>query len=209
MKATSTVANIARRSTGGVDGGSGGDGSGSQGTPAGDEQDVDPLPLDSVFELLKNQRRRHTLRFLRNAEGSVTLSDLAEHVAALENDTTPRELSSDQRKRAYVGLYQCHLPKMDELDAVEFNRDRGLIELGPNAAQLQPYLETDEDDSRTESWPTYYLGFAATAAVFLGFAALFGYRYGLTADVVAVLSVVGFSGLAFVHRRSVVRETSE
>jgi hypothetical protein len=209
MKATSTVAKIARRSTGGADPASGGDGSESTEVTDDDESDVEPLPLDSVFELLKNQRRRHTLRFLKDAEGSVTLSDLAEHVAALENDTTPRELSSDQRKRAYVGLYQCHLPKMDELDAVEFNRDRGLIELGPNAAQLEPYLDTDDGGERIEAWPTYYLGFAATAGVLLAFAVLFGYRYGLTADIVAVISVIGFSGLAFVHRRAVGPETAE
>jgi hypothetical protein len=201
MKATSTVANIARRSRGGSGGAAGGDDSGSAETTE-DESDVEPLPLDSVFELLKNQRRRRTLRFLREAEGSVTLSDLAEHVAALENDTTPRELSSDQRKRAYVGLYQCHLPKMDDLDAVKFNRDRGLIELGPNAAQLDPYLDYDDDAEGSEAWPAYYLGFAATAAALLGVAAVVGYRYGLTTDAVAVLSVVGFSALAFVHRRA-------
>jgi hypothetical protein len=198
MKAKSTVANIARLSRG-----ENGDGSDEDLTTEGSsDEDVEPLPLDSIFELLKNQRRRQTLRFLREADGSVTLSDLAEHVAALENDTTPRELSSDERKRAYVGLYQCHLPKMDELGAVEFNRDRGIIAIGPNAAQLEPYLETDDESGSTTQWPTYYLGFAGMAAALTGVAVVFGYRYGLSPDVVGILSVVGFAGLAVAHLQS-------
>lgn len=198
MKAKSTVANIARLSRG-----QGGDGSeGDASTEEESDDRVESLPLDSVFELLKNQRRRHTLKFLREAEGSVTLSDLAEHVAALENDTTPRELSSDQRKRAYVGLYQCHLPKMDELGAVEFNRDRGIIEIGPNAEQLQPYLEANEEADDPRTWPTYYLGFAAVASALTVVAAVAGYRYGLSPDVVGVLSVAGFAAISVAHLRS-------
>lgn len=47
----------------------------------------------------------------------------------MENDTTVKRLSSDQRKRVYIGLYQCHLPKMDKLGVVEYDKNRGRIEL--------------------------------------------------------------------------------
>lgn len=58
-------------------------------------------PAD-VFEVKENERRRRTLRFLRNADGTVTLGALAEHVAAGDDDATETAISSDERKRVSV-----------------------------------------------------------------------------------------------------------
>ena len=117
---------------------------------------AEDLSLDLIFEILKNRRRRDVVRYLKEQDERTSLSDLAEHVAALENDTTTQALTSSQRKRVYVGLYQCHLPKMDDMDIVNFNQDRGYVELGANVDELEPYLDpvTTEDDD----WHRYYLG---------------------------------------------------
>jgi hypothetical protein len=114
------------------------------------------LSLDLIFEVLKNRRRREVIRYLRENETQVTLSDLAEHIAALENDTDVASITSSQRKRVYVGLYQCHLPKMADMGIVHFNQNRGIVELGPNAPQLYEYLDNDTDPDR--EWHRYYLG---------------------------------------------------
>ena len=123
---------------------------------ATDQSAAQDLSLDLIFEILKNRRRRDVVRYLKEQDERTSLSDLAEHVAALENDTTTQALTSSQRKRVYVGLYQCHLPKMDDMDIVNFNQNRGYVELGANVGQLDPYLDpvTTEDDA----WHTYYLG---------------------------------------------------
>jgi hypothetical protein len=138
----------------------------SQETGRGEE--TAELPLDRVFEILKNQRRREVLRHLREQSGQIDLGDLAEHVAAVENDTTTQALTADERKRVYVGLYQCHLPKMDDIGIVEFNQDRGYVELGETASQLDPYLDT-RDAEESLPWHRYYgavalLGIAAVVA---------------------------------------------
>lgn len=121
-----------------------------------ESSEVKDLSLDLIFEVLKNRRRRDVIRYLKEQNERTSLSDLAEHVAALENDTTTQALTSSQRKRVYVGLYQCHLPKMDDMDIVDFNQDRGYVELGANVDQLDPYLDpvTTED----KSWHRVYLG---------------------------------------------------
>jgi len=119
------------------------------------EEPAEPLSLDLVFEVLKNERRRHVLQYLDSNSGTVSLSDLAEHIAAIENDTTVQALTSQERKRVYVGLYQCHLPKMDDTDVVNFDGNRGTIELGENAQQLYSFLETESESTRP--WPAYYL----------------------------------------------------
>jgi len=116
-----------------------------------DEQVDDPdLPLDVTFEILKNERRRHVLEYVRSADETVTIGELAEHIAAIENDTTVQQLNAQQRKRVYIGLYQCHLPKMDDAGVVEFNQSRGLVELAPAATPLYAYLDVDGDDDDAE-----------------------------------------------------------
>lgn len=109
--------------------------------------DGDELSLDQTFDILQNKRRRHVLRYLWQNDGETTMGTLAEHIAAIENDTTVASLSSAQRKRVYVALYQTHLPKMNSYDVVEFDRDRKTIRSGPNTEKPRSYLEDTSETS--------------------------------------------------------------
>lgn len=101
------------------------------------------LSKDLIFELLKNERRRRVLKFLET-QSETTLSALAEDIAARENGIDQGLLTSTQRKRVYIALYQCHLPKLDDADVVEFEQARGTVSLTDRADQLFPYLHLDE-----------------------------------------------------------------
>lgn len=123
-----------------------------------DNDDIERLSLDVIFEILHVSRRRDVLTYLETHDGSSSLDELAEFIAAKENDIEEWELSSSQRKRVYIGLYQCHLPKMDEAGIIDYNQPRGLVELKPTAAQLYPYLylepmKADESEESEESNP--------------------------------------------------------
>jgi len=130
--------------------------------------------LDRVFTILQNRRRRLVLEYLRTHE-STTQSDLARYVAAVENDIDEAAVTSTQRKRVYVSLYQAHLPKLDGFGAVSFDRDRGTVERTPRTEDLLTYLDRFHDQSaqpplsagpfgaRTVSFLS-----AALAAVFVG-----------------------------------------
>jgi hypothetical protein len=140
--------------------------------PGPKRQDADDLEIGEVFELLKNERRRRVIEYLKDEDdGETTLDVLAEHIAALENDIDVRQLSSSQRKRVYIALYQCHLPKMDNFGVIDYDKDRGTVALR-NTALLDPYLassegeeaaETDAESDRTELGMA--LSVAAVAAV--------------------------------------------
>lgn len=123
------------------------------------------LPLDVIFELLQNQRRRRVLRYLEDVSGSVDLGTLAEALAAEENDKTVQELNSSERKRVYICLYQCHLPKLDDAGVIEFESNRGTIERTELTIQLTEYLdrviESDTPNVESETaarWPARYFG---------------------------------------------------
>jgi hypothetical protein len=134
-----------------------------------DETD-ERLSKDVIFELLKNRRRREVLAYLLDADETVTLGELAEQIAAWENDTDINALSSDQRKRVYVALYQTHLPKMDDAGIVEYDQDRGLISLADNADLLMMYLDTDTH--RQDRWDRWYAGLSVAGASLIGAAFL-------------------------------------
>lgn len=109
------------------------------------------LPKDDLFHLLSNRRRRDALAYLAANENPVDMRDLAERIAAWEHDTTVENLTSDQRQRVYIALYQAHLPKLDEYGVIDYNRPRGVVKRLPRARQLDRYLEpvggaADEDD---------------------------------------------------------------
>jgi hypothetical protein len=123
---------------------------GASADSAAADPDVDPISKDTQFGMLKNRRRRDILRYLRENEDESTLSDLAEFIAAKENDVERHLLSSDERKRVYIGLYQCHLPKMDDARVVDFDKRSGDVALRPEADQLFAYIDDpDEDDEST------------------------------------------------------------
>jgi len=158
------------------------------------------LPLDIVFEIIRNERRRLVLEYLEDVEDQTTLSDLAEHIAAIENDTTVEALSAQQRKRVYVGLYQCHLPKMADSGVVEFNKDRGIVRPGPNVDQLEPYLNVADDDEEgavDERWYPALTGVAVAGYLL----AAFGGFAGQLAGGVVVLSTVVAVGSTEAYRR--------
>jgi hypothetical protein len=157
-------------------------------TTSSDDGDATEPPIteDQAFHLLQNERRRNVLRYLQDKEGTVRMRDIAEQVAAWEHDTTLQALTSKERQRVYIPLYQSHLPKLDKEGIIEYNQSRGIVERTPLADHLDRYLDpidADEDpDESARTWNSYYLGavgigtslFAGTALNIEPFAALSG-----------------------------------
>jgi DNA-binding transcriptional ArsR family regulator len=178
------------------------DGSPPAGTADGDSDEspddkddsAEELPLDQVFEILKNSRRRETLRYLHE-HGKATLSDVAEHIGAIENDTTVQAISSTQRKRVYVGLYQCHLPKMDDANVVNFNKDRGTIELGPTASQLDPYLEHSDE----RGWHRAYLASIVASGLLFAVVQMTQLAAELATTVILLGLMAGVATISLIH----------
>lgn len=109
------------------------------------DSEPEELPLDVVYDLLSNERRRIVLRYLRSESGTTTLGTLAERIASIENDKPVEALSSAERKRVYICLYQCHLPKMDDADAIDFEENRKTVDVGERFEDVTRFLPAEED----------------------------------------------------------------
>ncbi|WP_435317278.1 DUF7344 domain-containing protein [Haloarchaeobius sp. TZWSO28] len=125
----------------------------------GASTDRTELTSDEIFQLLTNTRRRRALRVLYDLEETTDLGTLADEVAAMEMETPVAEVSSDERQRVYISLYQSHLPALAEADVVDYDSESGRIELGPNFDQLVSYLQLSDspDSSTSRGWLGYYL----------------------------------------------------
>jgi len=80
-----------------------------------DREDVSDA-LDTAFDLLATERRRHALYCLREADGSMPLLELVDRVVEREAD-----VPGDHRERVAVSLGQVHLPKLDDAGVIDFD----------------------------------------------------------------------------------------
>lgn len=161
------------------------------------------LEKDDIFHILQNQRRRDSLRYLKKADDTVRMRDLAEQVAAWEHDTTLQALTSDERQRVYIALYQSHLPKLDEEGIINYNQSRGIVERTEEAAQLDPYLGDDDDEATDaqnkmlDKRGSYYGGVLGLSTLLLGGAALnLSLLSLLSVAAVGVVALTAFTVLA-------------
>ena len=162
------------------------------------ESDRDALSRDVLFDMLSSPRRRYVLHYLHRSSGRAELGELADHVAAWENETTIEGLGSQERKRVYISLYQTHVPKLDEVGIVDYDQSSGVVQLTDRADDLAPYLS--EDSGTGFPWGTYYLVLAAAStALFVG-VALNAPLLGALSELVAALIVtVAFALSAIAH----------
>jgi len=134
------------------------------------------ISTDVVFEILSNTRRRMVLYYLRRSGGSATVQELAEQIAALENDVEVEDLQSQQRKRVYVSLYQTHIPKLEETGIIEYDDARGVVYLTDQASEIDTYLTPTTESEYP--WQLHYLVLAVVGGLLF------------------VLSLVGTPGIA-------------
>lgn len=82
------------------------------------------VPRGEAYEVLANPRRRAAVRHLLSRDGAARLGDMAREIAAWENGTDPRDVSSAERERVYISLLQLHMPRLDDAGVVAYD-DRG------------------------------------------------------------------------------------
>ncbi len=128
------------------------------GAPFADQE----VARDTLFDLLSSPRRRFTLYYLHEEARTIELGELTEQVAAWEYDKPVEELTSQERKRVYVSLYQTHLPKLADAGIIEYDADSGQITLTDHIDEFGPYLGWSR---RELPWGRYYLALAVASAV--------------------------------------------
>ncbi|MFC5135706.1 MULTISPECIES: DUF7344 domain-containing protein [Haloferacaceae] len=155
---------------------------------------------DELYEVLANQRRRFAVHLLKREEQRMEIGEMAEQIAAWENDVEPVEITGNERKRVYTALQQSHLPKMDRAGVVEFNKDRGVVE--PTVALENIDLYMDVVEGKEIPWSLYYVGLSGVALALVGAVWMGAWPFLLLPDLAWTLAVViafAFSSIAHLY----------
>ena len=140
---------------------------------------------DEIFTALSNRRRRNVMLYLKENGDGARVRDIAEQLAAWENDLEINQVTYKQRKRVYTALHQSHLPKLAESEFIDYEPNRGIVSLTEGSRQLDVYLEVVSENEIL--WSEYYVGLAVVCGLLAGaaaigtvpFAAVSGYAYAI------------------------------
>lgn len=107
-----------------------------------DTDAVDSLSLDTIYELLADERRRNAIAFLREHE-ALTLPDLADEIACREYDRPITEIPEEKVLHVYSSLWHTHVPKLAEANVVAYDQDRDIVTLAENAEEIERVASFD------------------------------------------------------------------
>lgn len=113
------------------------------------------MELGDVFQCLSNSRRREVILSLTEQCEEQTVGELAVQIAALENGIEPCEVTSQQRKRVYIGLTQAsHLEMLAEKGAIEYNESRKVVKATSTTPQLATIIHITSSACTHQKNPT-------------------------------------------------------
>ena len=157
------------------------------------EQNYSKLQMSEIFCILKNDRRRCILEILKE-EGKLSVRSLSEEIARIEAGV--EEPNSGVRKSVYVSLLQTHIPKMESLKIINYDREKDSIELLPSAQNFDIYIETVNKGDIP--WNQFYLGIS-TIAIFGSIIIYLGLMNWITSPQWMLLISVVFFASSMVH----------
>lgn len=83
--------------------------------------------IDDLFEILTDGRRRTALSVMSGRESPMDVEALARAVAARESDVAPASVSDPVLEAVHITLHHVHLPKLDDVSLVDYDRDEKTV----------------------------------------------------------------------------------
>ncbi|WP_423751716.1 DUF7344 domain-containing protein [Salinirarus marinus] len=120
------------------------------------------LPECQIHQILANPRRRAIFQHLgSSSSGAITIRALSESIATAESGQSPAPRKV--RESVYTSLHQTHLPKLDALGVVEYDRTRSEVRVLDRARDVDRYMDVVTGAGVT--WGEYYLGLGVFSLV--------------------------------------------
>lgn len=91
---------------------------------------------ERLSRTLSDHRRQLVLEYLNRSHGVVTVGELADRVSEWEHVDEPSNASDHGTEDVYAVLSGDHLPLLEEVDLVEWDRETDALSLTDRAADL-------------------------------------------------------------------------
>ncbi|QZP39565.1 DUF7344 domain-containing protein [Halobaculum magnesiiphilum] len=92
--------------------------------------------LDALYKTLANRERRRILRYLADLPEPIPISQVATEIAALEHGDDSSGISTSQQSDTHVALLHIHLPMLDEVGLVNWDRDSDTVAISHTLEEL-------------------------------------------------------------------------
>ncbi len=99
--------------------------------------------LDTIFDVLSEERRRYALYYLEERNEPVPVDELAERIADWESDAS-EEVPDRRFADVDLSLRHVHLPKTAEIDFVEYDRETGIVKVHGTPPEFDAVLSIAE-----------------------------------------------------------------
>ncbi|WP_071932940.1 DUF7344 domain-containing protein [Halodesulfurarchaeum formicicum] len=119
----------------------------------------DGLPEPEIHDVLRNERRRAALQFLRERAGEAHINELT--TAIVHREADQESDTKSLRQSVYSSLHQTHIPKLEGADVVAYDEDSNVVRLTTNSRAVDRYLHLRP--AHGVSWGEYYQLFAVTS----------------------------------------------
>ncbi|MDS0283836.1 DUF7344 domain-containing protein [Haloarcula onubensis] len=106
-------------------------------------REVGALSSGEAFDLLRNPYRRRLVMTL--------LDHNPEDEASIPGDLTTDD---EELEEMLIAMAHTHLPKLESLDIIEWNREKNVVTRGPAFDELRPLLELIDrhQDELPDGW---------------------------------------------------------
>ncbi|WP_459190733.1 DUF7344 domain-containing protein [Halosimplex sp. J119] len=84
---------------------------------------------ERLADALDDPHCRYLLKYLRDADGAVSVSEVATYVVSQLTDSPPDEVSTDVERRVQTWFYHGQLPMLDDYGVIDFDPDSGTVRL--------------------------------------------------------------------------------
>ncbi|MFC5970109.1 hypothetical protein ACFPYI_02080 [Halomarina salina] len=109
--------------------------------------DPDDLSADEALDLMSRPRRRNVVYALLEADDeTLTRDELVNILAAGRREKAPDDVEDRVLRTIAESLDHNHLPKLDEVDVVDYDRESNHVELGSAAEDVAPLLRFVPED---------------------------------------------------------------
>lgn len=110
------------------------------------------LPLETVFQTLRNQRRRSILYHLTTSKHPVPFEELVEIITVEEAETDREDIPVKVYEQVALDLHHKQLPKLDQWGIIEYNTEVELITVAETLRPLDEFLRlAKQHDQQSET----------------------------------------------------------
>lgn len=109
--------------------------------------------LDRIFGLMSKERRRYALYYLDQQDGPVPVDEVAEQIAEWESNPGSVSIPEETFDEIEVELHHVDLPKASEAAYIQYDAEKGIVELTGAPPEFTAIISVAEVIERPDRYP--------------------------------------------------------